>query len=60
MTFSGNTVSGRLASDPLSGGVDRFFRSGISMDECFGTFDGNTAVQTISHDLLARFGWAVG
>lgn len=55
ITVTGNTISGRIASDPLASGAARFFRSGVSMDECSGTFDGNT-IQTINHDILARFG----
>ncbi len=54
IVFQGNTVDIRLAADPLSGGADRFFRSGISLDEGGGSFTGNT-LQSINHDILVRF-----
>ncbi|MEZ4887870.1 MAG: right-handed parallel beta-helix repeat-containing protein [Chitinophagales bacterium] len=55
VVFNNNTVTGLPSSDGNSGGVDRFFRSGLSLDEGGGTFNGNTG-QTINHDILIRFG----
>ena len=47
ITFTGNNVNGTLPSS--------FFRAGVAVDEGGGTFLGNT-LQTISHDILLRFG----
>jgi hypothetical protein len=52
ISVTGNTISGVL-NDGF--GVARFFRSGVSFDEGGGAFNNNT-IQTINHDLLARFG----
>lgn len=55
VVFSNNTVTALSSSDGNSGGADRLFRSGLSLDEGGGTFNGNT-IQSISHDILIRFG----
>jgi hypothetical protein len=52
--MTGNTIDGRLDADPLSGGVARFFRSGLSTDESHGTFSTNT-IRSINHDIQVRF-----
>ncbi len=48
ITFDNNTVNGTLATGS-------YFRAGIATDESGGTFTNNT-LQTINHDILARFG----
>jgi hypothetical protein len=55
LVFQNNTVHGYAASDPASGGTDRYFRSAVSLDEGGGSFTGNT-LTTINHDVLVRFG----
>ncbi len=55
VTVSGNTVTGRLAADALANGQGRFFRAGVSMDECGGTFENND-IRSINQDIQARFG----
>jgi len=47
ITFQNNTVNGSLPGS--------FFRAGVATDESGGSFTGNT-LQTISHDVIARFG----
>ena len=48
ITFNNNTVNGTLATGS-------YFRAGLATDESGGTFNNNT-LQTINHDIVARFG----